>query len=159
MIGWAHIWYPSQFRVQLQRHILGKLGFIDGGISGLKMWVSKGMMYLLWFSLYSKSSNQLQGLVYNLKDEIEKSTLTNFGNNVKKLLDDMSSNCFIIIDGVECHEDYVRYIFRALLSGPNSTFNNFIWSTKDDWDTGREVTAGELIQNDTEKYNNMASEK
>ena len=37
-------------------------------------------------------------VVYNLKYVIEKSTLTKFGNNVKDLLDDMSSNYPIIID-------------------------------------------------------------
>ena len=30
--------------------------------------------------------------VYNLKDEIEKSTLAKFGNNIKYIIDDMSSN-------------------------------------------------------------------
>ena len=69
--------------------------------------------------------------VSNLKDEIEKSTLANFGHNVKDLLDDMSSNYSIIINKVELHEDYVSHIFRDLLSGPNSTFNCFIKMTKD----------------------------
>ena len=68
----------------------------------------------------------------------------------------MYSNYSIIIDKVEHHEDYVRKIFRALLLGPNSTFNNFIEIIKDDWDTLTEVLPGYLIHNDTEKYNNMA---
>ena len=36
--------------------------------------------------------------VSNLKYEVDKATLTNFGNNVKYLHDDMSSNYSIIID-------------------------------------------------------------
>ena len=51
--------------------------------------------------------------------KIEKSTLNKFGNNVKYLLDGMYSNYSIIIDILERHEDYVRHIFRALLSGTN----------------------------------------
>ena len=74
--------------------------------------------------------------VSNLKYEIEKTTIAKFGNNVKDLIDDMSSNYTIIIEKGECHGDYVCHIFRALLSGPNSTFNHFIEITKDDWDTG-----------------------
>ena len=46
--------------------------------------------------------------VSNLKYEVDKATLTNFGNNVKYLLDDMSSNYSIIIDKVELHEDCIR---------------------------------------------------
>ena len=57
--------------------------------------------------------------VSNLKDEIEKATLSKFGNNVKDLLCDMSSNYSIIIDKGECYDDYVRHILRDLLKGPN----------------------------------------
>ena len=45
--------------------------------------------------------------VSNLKYEIEKANLAKFGNNVKYLLDDISSNYSIIIDKREPHEDYV----------------------------------------------------
>ena len=53
--------------------------------------------------------------VSHLKDDIEKSTLANFGNNAKEIFDDMSSNYSIIIDKVEQHEDCVRHDFRPLL--------------------------------------------
>ena len=43
--------------------------------------------------------------VSNLKDKIEKSTLSTFVNNEKDLLDDMSSNYSIIVDKGEHHED------------------------------------------------------
>ena len=41
--------------------------------------------------------------VSNLKYDIDKSTLAKFGNNVKDLLDNMSSNYSIIIDKGELH--------------------------------------------------------
>ena len=74
--------------------------------------------------------------VSNLKYEIEKSTLDKFGNNFKDILDGMSSNYTIIVDKGESNEDYVRHIFRDLLSGTNSTFNHFIERAKDDWYIG-----------------------
>ena len=45
------------------------------------------------------------------------------------------------------------------MSGPNPTFDPFVERNKGDWDTGTEVIERDLIQNDTEKYNNMVAEK
>ena len=47
----------------------------------------------------------------------------------------------------------------GLLSGENSTFNCFIESTEDDWETGREVLSGELINNATQKCNTKVAAK
>ena len=74
--------------------------------------------------------------VSNLKYEIEKATLAKFVNNVNDLLDNMSSNYYIIIDKGKIHEDCVRHIFRALFSVTNSTFNRFIERAKYYWYTG-----------------------
>ena len=63
--------------------------------------------------------------VSKIKYEIEKTNLAKFGNNVKDLIDDIYPNYSIIIDKGERYENYVSHIFRALLSGPNSTFNFF----------------------------------
>ena len=93
------------------------------------------MLYFIF-----KSTNPATIIVVsNLKYDIDISTLTNFGNNVKDLHNDMSSNYSIIVDKGERCEDYVRHIFRALLSYPNSNFNHSIEINKDDWDTGIEV--------------------
>ena len=59
----------------------------------------------------------------NLNDEIEKSTLAKLVNNIKDILDYMSSNYSINIDTGEYHEDYCTRIFRDPLTGPNSTFD------------------------------------
>ena len=45
----------------------------------------------------------------------------------------MSSNYTIMIDKGERREGYVCNLFRNLLAGKNSNFNNFIEKTKDDW--------------------------
>ena len=88
--------------------------------------------------------------VSNLKDEIDKANLAKFGNNVKEFLDTICSNDSIVIDKGKKQKDYVRHIFRYLLSGTNKNFNSFIESTKDDWETEIEVPAEERIHNDTE---------
>ena len=61
----------------------------------------------------------------------------------------MSSNYSIIIDKGEHHGDYVRHVFRALFSGPKSNINRFVERTKDNWYTGTEFIAVELLQNYT----------
>ena len=64
----------------------------DSGV--IKKRYGTTMLYLLF-----KSINLATRIgVSNLKHEIEKSTLANFGNNVKYLLSNMSSNYTIIID-------------------------------------------------------------
>ena len=72
------------------------------------------MIYLIF-----KRINPATRIVFsNLKYEIDKATLAKFLSNKKDLLDYMSSNYSMIIDKRELHEDYVRHIFRAILSGP-----------------------------------------
>ena len=70
----------------------------------------------------------------------------------------MSSNYSIILDKGERNEDYIRHIYRAILSWTNSTFSRFIEKSKDDWYTVTEVPSALLINNATEKHNNMIAE-
>ena len=93
------------------------------------------MIYLLLKSINPDKSIG----VSNLKDEIDKVTLSKFVNNIKDLLDDMSSNYSINVDTGERHEDYVRRIFRDLLTGTDSTFGCSIERAKDYWETVREI--------------------
>ena len=71
----------------------------------------------------------------------------------------MSSNQSIIIDKGEHYEDYVRHIFRYLLSGPNPTFDCLIERTKYDWGTITEFLSGYIINNAIQKYNNLVASK
>ena len=73
------------------------------------------MVYLLFKSI----NPDIMIGVSNLKYEIDKATLAKFGNNVKDLIDDMSYSYSIIIYEGERHKDYVRHLFRDLLSGRN----------------------------------------
>ena len=113
------------------------------------------MLYLLLKSVNPATRIGLS----NLKEEIEKATLARFNNNVNDLLNNMSGNYTTILQKGVTHEDYVRHLFRALLSGPNSSLNCYIERCKDDWDTGADVTPDSLIQVAKEKYNNMVAQK
>ena len=131
---------------------------------GVHEWADTGVLIINYgptmISFLFKSINSATRIGFsNLKYYIEKATLTKFGKNAKDLLHDMSSNSSIIFDKVESHEYYVHHIFRALLLGPNSSFNSFINIAKDDWDTVTELSSGEHNHNDTKKYNGTASEK
>ena len=137
-------------KIRLHR---GKYEWADAGV--LIRNYGPTMLYLLL-----KTSNLDTRIgVSNLKYETNKEIQDKFSNNIKDLLDDISSNYSIIIDKGEHHKDYVWHILRDILSGKISTPNYFIEMTKDDWDTGTELTAGELINDATEKYNNTVSAK
>ena len=97
--------------------------------------------------------------VSNLKNEILKATLASFVNNVKYLLEDMTFNYTIITDKVGRRDDYVCHTFRDILSGPDQTFYHFIEIIKYFWDTGSEIIASDLIDNATQKYNNVVAAK
>ena len=68
------------------------------------------MLYIIFKTIKPATSVS----VYDLKYEIYKATIANFGNNVKYLLSDMYSNYSIIIDKVKRHEDCVRHLFRDI---------------------------------------------
>ena len=80
-----------------------------GGCGGL---IRSDGLTMLYLPLQITNPDTKMG-ISNLKDEIEKATLANFGKNVKDLLDGMSSNYTIIIDKGEHHED-VFTIFSGL---------------------------------------------
>ena len=71
----------------------------------------------------------------------------------------MSSYYLTIINKVKRPDDYVTRIFVDIFLGANSKKIRFIEINNDNWYTIREVTRGELIQNDTNKYNITVKEK
>ena len=127
MIGCTQIWYPGQSRSQFTKTSLKKLRLHPGlyectDAGGLVRNYVPTIIYLIFKSINPDTRIGLS----NLKDEIGKATIDKFGNNVKDLIDEISSKWWIIIDKGELHEDFVRHIFRDILSGPNSHFNHFL---------------------------------
>lgn len=62
-----------------------------------------------------------------------------------------------IIEKGSTHKDYVLDLFNALLSTRNQVFNDFIQREKDDWYTGKNVEAEDLISSAITKYDNMVA--
>ena len=124
----------------------------DGGLISNNI---TSMLYLIFKRINPATSIS----VSNPKNENEKVTLAKLGRNVKYFLDNMSSNYTIFIDKGDFHEDYDCHLFRDLLSPTNSNFNCFIEITKDDWYTGSEILASDIIRNTTDNYNNMIALK
>ena len=130
--------------------LIFKIRFHFGGYEWTDDWDLKSNNVTTILYLIFKSINPDKRIVVsNLKYEIERTALAKFVNNVKSLLDDMCSNYSIIIDKERNSKNYVRHIFRGLYLGPNSNFNNFIESSKNDWYTGTEFIYGYLIHNAT----------
>ena len=90
---------------QLQKCSLRYLGFITGNIDGHNgVIISNDRTTMIYFIF--KSINPATSIgILNVKYDIEKSTLGNFGNNIKDLLYFVSSNYSIIIDKGERHEE------------------------------------------------------
>ena len=105
------------------------------GDRSLKSNYGSTMIYLLFKNInpYTRIS------VSNLKDKIEKATLSKFGNNVKDILYNMTYSYAITINRGESREDYVIHLFRYILLWPNLTFDNSIKRTKFDLVIGTEV--------------------
>jgi hypothetical protein len=95
----------------------------------------------------------------DLKDKIRSAKLVNFSENVADMLDNMGDNYLEILKSSGSHEDYLMDLFTALLSTKNDVFKSFIQRQKDDWETGKDLDADELIAAATEKYNNMVRQK
>jgi hypothetical protein len=95
----------------------------------------------------------------DLKDKIRSAKLSSFSENVADMLDHMGDNYLEILKSSGSHEDYLMDLFTALLSTKNDVFKSFIQRQKDDWETGKDLDADELVATATEKYNNMVRQK
>jgi hypothetical protein len=95
----------------------------------------------------------------DLKDKIRSAKLTNFSDNVADMLDHMNETYLEILKSSGSHEDFLMDIFNALLTSKNDVFKAFIQRSKDDWETGEDIEADQLIATATEKYNNMVKQK
>ena len=112
---------------------------------------------LLWF-LLKKINPTTQVGVSNLKDSIERATLAHHGHDVVKLLAHMKANYTEIKERGGTHDDFLRHVFRALLTSKNSVFVSFIQRYKDEWETTGNTTTDDLTTIAVQKYNNMVAD-
>jgi hypothetical protein len=97
--------------------------------------------------------------VADLKETLRNVKLANFSHNVRDMTDQMTSVYDDIIQRGFTHEDFILDIFRALLSGKNDIFTQYVQRQRDSWDTGTDITPDQLIKETTTKYNNMVVSK
>jgi len=112
---------------------------------------------MLWKVLRSCHPDTVVGFEDN-KNIIEQATLAKYNNNVIDMLTDMQENFDYIIANRGSHDDFLRHIYKALLSGQNAVFNAFIQREKDKWHIGKGLKVGELVACAKQKYNNMKGE-
>jgi hypothetical protein len=97
--------------------------------------------------------------VEDLKDLLSECRLANYNHDVGKMLDQMETTYNEILRSNSTHQDYLRDVFRALLSGKNDIFTQYIQREKDDWETGKSVDVDDLMKEAIAKYNNMVKQK
>jgi hypothetical protein len=97
--------------------------------------------------------------VVDLKDKIRNAKMANYSHNVREMTDKLQSYYNDILRKGRTHEDFVLDLFNALGSGKNDVFCDFIQRKKDEWDTGVDIEADQLIKDALAKYNNMVTQK
>lgn len=94
--------------------------------------------------------------VTSLKDQIRACKLSNFGNNVHEMLNNISSLKEQIEDQGGTHDDIIYDTFAALMTSKNERYCTFISNLQDEWDTGaKDYTLESLSEKCVVKYNNM----
>lgn len=97
--------------------------------------------------------------VTHLKDLLRDAKLSQHNNNVLSLTEKMDSTYQEILNRGGSHDDYIKDLFEALLSGKNDIFNKYIQDKKTAWETGTEIESHRLIQDAVTVYNNMYVKK
>jgi len=92
--------------------------------------------------------------VSDFKKAVQNAKLSTSSNNVKDMLDDMTSNYQEIIAQQNTHGGYTMHLFDALLTSKNEVFRSMVQRKKDDWELGGEVYNSKLIDECVTKYNN-----
>ncbi len=94
-----------------------------------------------------------------LKAQLELMKLLEHGNDVAKMLTLLQSIYNTLKEIGHELDSYCRYIYIALISGPNADFNAFMQRIIDDIQSGNGYHADILIITACTKYNNMIADK
>ena len=93
--------------------------------------------------------------ITEFKNEIQNARFDKYDQNLKEILDNTQDNYGHITDLDQTHQDYLMYLFDALLSSQNDVFNAYIQRKKYHLEEGGSLTHDALIVDATTKYNNM----
>ena len=97
--------------------------------------------------------------VSRMKKKIRDIRLGGYNHNVRDMLTAIQLTYTTIEELGFKHDDIVMDTFEALLSTKNQVFKDFIQRKKDAWETGEDITLGELSEDALNKYNNMVEQK
>ena len=127
-------------------------------VSGRIEYDGPTMIYLIFEKIDPSTIVGFDSLLKNL----ETMKLGDFSNNVDTMLTRMVALYSTLYDNGQGPRHYRRYIFKALLTGPNAQFNNFITRIKDDVESGigtnARISPDQLITACRSKYNNMVTD-
>ena len=110
-------------KASFQDLLLEKKHFEWAGVSGDQKWDGFIMLLLV----LKKINPTTQVGISNLKNAIEKVTLQKSSNNVVVMLNRMQQNLEDIKDRGSTHDDYLRHMFRALITSSNVMFRDFFY--------------------------------
>jgi len=134
-----------------------EISFVDP-VNGATFYDGPCLLYLLW----DRVDPSLSINVENLREDIEKTRLHQFSNNVDDLLSHIEDKYQRILDMNKSCESIVRYTMNALLSGPDKEFNRYMRAMKGDIDAGTgqhaNISYGELVAASRNKYQNMVAQ-
>ena len=97
--------------------------------------------------------------VKELRKAIRTARLPRYKHDVQAMLDNMNNNYLKIIRKEESHDNYEDDLFEALLSSKNDIFRNYIQRLQDEWESGKDITPGDIMELALRKYNNMLERK
>ena len=112
----------------------------------------------LFLVLESVNPNTRVG-VARLKQKLRETRLGGYNHNVRDMLTAVQSTYTMIEELGFKHDDIVMDVFAALLSTKNQIFKDFIQRKKDAWETGEDMTLGDISEYALNKYNNMVEQK
>ena len=95
--------------------------------------------------------------------KMESMKMSDHSNNVDDMLKSMERNHKVLYDNKQAPTNYRRLVLDALVTGPNSMFNEYVQRLTDDVESGTgynaNITADEVIKGARSKYNNMSLRK
>ena len=118
-------------KASFQYLLLEKQNFEWDGSNGEQKWYVLVMLWLILKKIYPTTQDGIS----NLKDAIEEVTLQKSSNTVVVIIDRMQKNLKEVKDRISKHNDYLRHMFRTLMTYTNVIFRYFIQKEKYKKDT------------------------
>lgn len=154
----------SNVAVELIKNCLTPMGYEDLMLQKEKFtFKGRGIIELdgptMLYLLYEKIDPSTTVGLDSVLEAIEDAKLSNYSNDVDKMLTEMESNYKILKENGQAPRNIIKLLFKALKSGSNAVYNDFVQRIEDDVDSGlgvnKNISHDDLIVACRTKYNNM----